>query len=140
MRRRTCRTEPCKGDTIEAKNCKIGECPGLLLTIFNLFLFNNYIFVVVNAKWQPWGPYSQCTATCGNGTQVRARACGEAEYGGDEVCHGHSTEIQDCSVADCPSKFHHPLSHNMPKLERIDPPYHLHHEIFLLHNVSVFIQ
>ena len=90
----------------------IGECPGLLLTIINqVYLFSNDIFVVVHAHWQEWGQWSQCTATCGNGTQVRARACGEAEYGGNEVCQGDSTETQDCTAADCPSEIQQPMSY-----------------------------
>ena len=130
MRRRTCRNEPCKGDSIEARDCKTGECPGLLLTIiYQVYLFSNDIFVVVHAHWQEWGQWSQCTATCGNGTQVRARACGEAEYGGNEVCHGDSTETQDCTVADCPSEFQHPMSY-YPKTKSVDLPYFFSENLF----------
>ena len=81
--------------------------------IKHFFLLVDYSFLLaIDAEWRPWGQWSQCTATCGNGTQVRARACGEAKYGGDEVCHGDSSEVQECSVADCLSKFQHPLSHS----------------------------
>ena len=69
------------------------------------------IIAAEDAEWQEWVQWSQCSVTCGNGTQVRARACGEAKYGGNEVCHGDSSEVQECSVADCLSKFQHPLSH-----------------------------
>ena len=109
---------PLRPRTARSENVQVCCCQSLI----NCISFSNYIFVVVHAQWQEWGQWSGCTATCGNGTQVRARACGEAEYGGDEVCHGDSTETQDCTVADCPSEFQHQMPH-YPKTKSVDLPY-----------------
>ena len=78
----------------------------IMINIFSVQLYFNYIFVAKDAEWQPWGEWSHCTASCGKGIQVRARVCDGEAFGGDEVCpHGNSTEIQECDDADCQSKY-----------------------------------
>lgn len=54
------------------------------------------------AEWQDWGQWSECSATCGPGTWLRARACGEPRFGGDEQCPGKSTEAGECEISECP--------------------------------------
>ena len=71
------------------------------LPILYLFLCSN-ILAAVNAQWQVWGSWSACSASCGQGSQFRARACTGALFGGDEQCSGESSEAGECKAAECP--------------------------------------
>ena len=69
--------------------------------ILHLFLCSN-ILAAVNAQWQEWGSWSECSASCGEGSQLRARACSGALFGGDEQCSGESSEARECEASECP--------------------------------------
>ena len=56
---------------------------------------------MVPAQWQDWGEWSECTATCGKGLKMRARPCFNPESGGEKVCPGSSTEVEECEDAEC---------------------------------------
>ena len=64
----------------------------------------DYITAIA-AQWQEWGQWSQCTASCGQGLKIRARACSQPASGGNEQCPGDSTEVEDCSSAECPGEL-----------------------------------
>ena len=70
----------CSGEWTETKDCLLDKCP------------------VVIGKWQEWGPWAQCSATCGKGARIRARPCSK----NDGSCPGEPTETKDCLVAECP--------------------------------------
>ena len=59
-------------------------------------------FVVVIAKWQEWGPWSECSDSCGNGFQERKRSCIDPEFGVVDRCLGESTETKVCILPACP--------------------------------------
>ena len=61
------------------------------------------ILAAENAEWQAWGQWSECSASCGHGTWLRARACSEPLFGGEENCPGNSTEAGLCEISDCPT-------------------------------------
>ena len=64
-----------------------------------------YDFIVANGEWGCWGPYSECSATCGNGTKTRARKCNNPPpSGGGSSCIGDMEEIKTCSAGYCPSE------------------------------------
>ena len=71
----------------------------LLMLFIASFLLQNIAATV--AQWQEWGGWSQCTASCGQGSRFRARACSEPEVGGDVLCLGNVTEIEECKTSEC---------------------------------------
>jgi len=54
-------------------------------------------------EWQEWSEWSDCSngpiATCGKGSQIRARACS----GDQGSCPGEFTETKDCLLKKCPA-------------------------------------
>lgn len=47
------------------------------------------------AGWGDWGVWSECSLSCGGGTQSRDRNCAE---GG---CVGNTAQVRDCNTGDC---------------------------------------
>lgn len=41
----------------------------------------------------PWGPWSDCSATCGFGVMIRTRACAPNGF-----CNGFLSETRECST------------------------------------------
>ena len=72
----------CSGEWTETKDCLLDKCP------------------VIIGKWQEWGPWAQCSATCGKGARIRARPCSK----NDGSCPGEPTETKDCLLDKCPVK------------------------------------
>lgn len=74
----------------------MAACMCLVTSFFNTFL-------VVNGKWTVWSNWSDCSTTCGNGTQLRERSCTAPapQYGGKD-CIGRSRQVQDCFTRHCP--------------------------------------
>lgn len=73
----------CIGTNKEQKSCEIPIC-------------------AIDGRWSRWTPWSECSATCGNGIQIRYRKCNNpmAEYGGRN-CEGHSNETIACTNKPC---------------------------------------
>ena len=71
------------------------------VNIFRNHNINNNNIAAIAAEWQEWGEWSGCTASCGEGSRVRARACSEALFGGDQQCSGNSTEAGHCKISEC---------------------------------------
>ena len=69
--------------------------------------------------WLAWGNWSQCTASCGQGTKLRGRLCSHQAINGKEQCEGNAFEFADCTMADCPGDF----SHTQDKHRLQDPSY-----------------
>ena len=67
--------------------------------------YSCYNVAAIAAEWQEWGQWSECTASCGQGLKIRARACRQLASGGNEQCPGDSTEVEDCSSAECPGEL-----------------------------------
>jgi len=76
---------PCNGSSTVTISCNEGECP-------------------VDCEWSSWMPWTQCSVTCGGGSQTRVRFPNNpaAAYGGAD-CVGDDEECQDCNLQPCPS-------------------------------------
>ncbi|XP_010180516.1 PREDICTED: brain-specific angiogenesis inhibitor 1-like [Mesitornis unicolor] len=72
----------CQGHWVETRDCFLRQCP-------------------VDGKWQAWGVWGSCTATCGGGTQRRDRVCYGPFFGGD-TCQGPKEEYKQCNDRKCP--------------------------------------
>ncbi|XP_022323547.2 ectin-like [Crassostrea virginica] len=56
----------------------------------------------INGNWSTWTAWSDCSSTCGNGSQSRVRYC-DSPYpsGGGAFCTGSSSDDQLCHLGDC---------------------------------------
>lgn len=78
--------------------------------IFHLLLILFYSFPAVNGNYTHWSSWSDCSRTCGGGSQFRLRDCINPlpEYGGrDCAYYGARREITHCNPQPCPSKYIH---------------------------------
>ena len=101
-----------RGLLIENKQLgKIKQCKKNILPKFS--------FVVEPQEWRPWGEWSQCTASCGQGSRVRSRACSEPAIDGNAICLGEALEFEDCYAADCPWSEWSPCTASCGKGSRV---------------------
>lgn len=76
--------QPCEGEDSETKYCSLNPCP---------------------PEWQTWAPWNSCTVTCGGGSTLRTRDCGDATDGLAD-CEGGaaaSAEQLECNSEECPN-------------------------------------
>ena len=62
----------------------------------------------VNGGYSDFGAWSDCSVTCGEGTQTRSRSCTNPApaHGGDDCTGlGDAEESQSCNVAECPGNY-----------------------------------
>ncbi|XP_031555969.1 uncharacterized protein LOC116292757 [Actinia tenebrosa] len=81
-----------QGGDIETRECNTLPCPGQ----------------TVNGGYSPWSDWSECTATCGGGSQMRSRKCDHpAPQNGGKNCIdqglGNELETRKCNTKPCPS-------------------------------------
>ncbi|XP_064626790.1 A disintegrin and metalloproteinase with thrombospondin motifs adt-1-like isoform X3 [Lineus longissimus] len=86
-RTRKCKPEmyggkPCQGSATEERNCAEDPCP-------------------VDGYWKPWTDWTDCSVSCGGGTQNRSRECVPGKYGGSN-CSGEWSETRVCGEKPCP--------------------------------------
>lgn len=57
----------------------------------------------IDGGWGPFGPWSECSATCSSGYRFRRRMCDDPQplNGGNE-CPGCSIEFEKCNSQPCP--------------------------------------
>uniref|UniRef100_A0A8D2L3M7 SCO-spondin n=1 Tax=Varanus komodoensis TaxID=61221 RepID=A0A8D2L3M7_VARKO len=81
----------------------VGECQQCICTPEGIFCLD--VACAGDGAWTPWSPWSDCPATCGHGTQVRARACVDPPpRNGGAPCSGPETQARNCSTGPCPGK------------------------------------
>ena len=76
----------CSGQREETKNCNTGVCP-------------------TDCKWSQFGFWSQCSASCGEGTQKRSRSVLVEATGGGRGCSGRREETKYCNNRPCPTEL-----------------------------------
>ncbi|KAM5185809.1 A disintegrin and metalloproteinase with thrombospondin motifs 8 [Callospermophilus lateralis] len=60
--------------------------------------------VVVDGGWSSWGPWGECSRTCGGGVQFSHRECKDPEpQNGGRYCLGRRSKYQSCHTEECPS-------------------------------------
>uniref|UniRef100_A0A8B9L9C2 Papilin n=1 Tax=Astyanax mexicanus TaxID=7994 RepID=A0A8B9L9C2_ASTMX len=52
--------------------------------------------------WDEWGPYGECSRTCGSGVTVRTRRCVTQRLDGGHNCVGPDKSYRTCNIQDCP--------------------------------------
>ena len=76
----------------------------------NFYHYCYNLFITVNGGYSDWGPYSQCSKTCGGGEQKRTRTCTNPPpaYGGKDCSTlGASFSTRKCNIDPCPSKINY---------------------------------
>uniref|UniRef100_A0A8C9URY4 ADAMTS/ADAMTS-like cysteine-rich domain-containing protein n=1 Tax=Spermophilus dauricus TaxID=99837 RepID=A0A8C9URY4_SPEDA len=59
--------------------------------------------VVVDGGWSAWGPWGECSRTCGGGVQFSHRECKDPEpQNGGRYCLGRRSKYQSCHTEECP--------------------------------------
>ena len=67
---------------------------------------NRYYKTSVFGGWSEFEEWSECSTTCGGGTQTRTRSCTNPAPAYDGLdCQGESSETQDCNNQNCPGKI-----------------------------------
>ncbi|XP_044527826.1 ADAMTS-like protein 5 isoform X2 [Gracilinanus agilis] len=54
-----------------------------------------------SSEWTPWGAWSGCSSTCGQGASVRSRRC--LRIPREHACGGDSHQYRLCRLSECPS-------------------------------------
>ncbi|CAG5866808.1 unnamed protein product [Menidia menidia] len=52
--------------------------------------------------WDSWGPYGQCSRSCGGGVTMRSRRCITHRTDGGHNCVGPDKSYRSCNIQDCP--------------------------------------
>ena len=66
------------------------------------------LFFLVDGGWTEWTDFSQCTKSCGFGSQIRSRTCTNPEPKHDgKPCFGPREEAIECIIVDCPGWWRH---------------------------------
>lgn len=83
----------------------------LCLTLFSpphfslsLSLHLPVVVFAVEGQWLDWAAWSQCSVSCGSGTQQRQRRCSVSVHGWAE-CKGPHAETRECTNPSCGGKF-----------------------------------
>ncbi|GFN97240.1 sco-spondin [Plakobranchus ocellatus] len=72
----------CQGLAEENQTCNTQPCP-------------------IDGFYGAWSAWSQCSVSCGGGTQSRDRPCTPPQHQGQD-CQGPSNQTQDCNTQPCP--------------------------------------
>lgn len=71
-----------------------------------MFAFNSRVLFPVDGGWTPWSVWSDCSVTCGRGTQVRTHACiNPPPRNNGSDCSGPERETQECHAPPCLGLF-----------------------------------
>ena len=55
----------------------------------------------MDCQWQEWGPWSQCSSTCGNGQRSSLRIVKQEANNGGEPCNKIFEKHETCTNRQC---------------------------------------
>ncbi|VDI01369.1 Hypothetical predicted protein [Mytilus galloprovincialis] len=101
-----CGSYPCKNDGRCLDNYRDEDGNRIYLCLCsNGWGGNNCDILKHRLTWSDWSGWGECSASCGNGYQIRNRACKDTvtdEDRPDSDCYGSDIEYQTCPYIDCP--------------------------------------
>ncbi|KAM8916120.1 papilin isoform 2-T3 [Spinachia spinachia] len=53
-------------------------------------------------RWDSWGPFGECSRSCGSGVTARSRRCITLRTDGGHNCVGPDKSYRTCNIQDCP--------------------------------------
>ncbi|XP_028250531.1 papilin [Parambassis ranga] len=75
----------------------------MLLSLLVLQLLLAPAFMVPSMDyWETWGPYGECSRSCGGGVTMRTRRCITHRTDGGHNCVGPDKSHRSCNIQDCP--------------------------------------
>uniref|UniRef100_A0A7N6AZH9 BPTI/Kunitz inhibitor domain-containing protein n=1 Tax=Anabas testudineus TaxID=64144 RepID=A0A7N6AZH9_ANATE len=75
----------------------------MLLPLITLQLLFSPVFMVPSVDhWDSWGPYGECSRSCGGGVTMRTRRCVTHRTDGGHNCVGPDKSYRSCNIQDCP--------------------------------------
>ncbi|CAM9140050.1 unnamed protein product [Lampetra planeri] len=81
--------------------------------------------VVVDGGWSSWGPWKQCSRTCGGGVEFSYRECtNPAPQNGGKYCEGQRVQYQSCNTQTCDNNG---KSFREEQCEEYNSPFYLDH-------------
>ncbi|XP_033833428.1 A disintegrin and metalloproteinase with thrombospondin motifs 15-like [Periophthalmus magnuspinnatus] len=64
---------------------------------------NNTMHIKVDGQWGKWGPFGDCSRTCGGGVQLAKRECNNpVPENGGKYCYGLRIKYRSCNFRSCP--------------------------------------
>jgi len=62
----------------------------------------NAAFCPIHCQWDDWTVWSQCSTTCGDGSESRGREIKVKPLYGGNACNGSSSDVRTCDQVGCP--------------------------------------
>merc|ERR1711881_269332 len=80
--------DDCTGNAADSDSCNEKKCP-------------------IDGKWSDYGAFTDCSKSCGGGTQSKSRTCTNPapQFDGKD-CEGEADLVQDCNADACPQPIH----------------------------------
>ncbi|XP_029688647.1 papilin isoform X3 [Takifugu rubripes] len=74
----------------------------LLLLTLQLLLPPVVLQIPSSDYWDSWGPYGECSRSCGSGVTTRTRRCITSRADGGHNCVGPDKSFRLCNIQECP--------------------------------------
>ncbi|XP_068696389.1 coadhesin-like [Montipora foliosa] len=86
----------CQGPAVQSRRCNVQvNCPSSSSSVHLVSALTSN-----EGTWSSWGPFTECTKSCGAGTQSRTRTCSNTAR--PQTCQGPFKQRQPCNQNPCP--------------------------------------